>query len=82
MPSLFLLPKHELYYELVGSTFSEQISYLSFPEFSIGVAGSNRYVHEFPSVRNIKSSATNSDSWQQSTVTHLMACLPHTFMNP
>src|SRR5262245_44268371 len=59
MPSLFLLPKHELYYEWAGSIFSEQIFYLSFPEFSIGVAKSNRYVHASPSVRNIKSSAVN-----------------------
>ena len=62
MPSLFLLPKHELYYELAGSTFSEQISYLSFPEFSIGVAGSNRFAHDSPSVRNIKFSAVNLHS--------------------
>ena len=65
MPSLFLLPKHELYYELAGSTFSEQIFYLSFPEFSIGVAESNRYVHDFPSARNIKFSAVNLHSWRQ-----------------
>ena len=65
MPSLFLLPKHELYYELAGSTFSEQIFYLSFPEFSIGVAESNRYVHDSPSARNIKFSAVNLHSWRQ-----------------
>ena len=63
MPSLFLLPKHELYYELGGSTFSEQIFYLSFREFFIGADGSNRYVHDFPWVRNIKFSAVNLHSW-------------------
>ena len=62
MLSLFLLLKRDNCFELAGSTFSEQIFCLSFQEFSIGVAGLNPFVHDFPSARNIRFFVVNLHS--------------------
>jgi hypothetical protein len=55
MSLLFLLLKHDNYFTLWDSRFSEQISCLSFPEFVTGFDGLNPFVLDSLWARNIRS---------------------------